>query len=548
MVFLGRDPDMGRDVAIKVLRDDSALASGERDEIARRFDREAQAGGGLTHPNIVAHYERGQTGKWKYIVMEFVEGRSLNDLMSREPRLTTGEMFSILRQMASALDYAHGRGVIHRDIKPANVLVQAQGTIKIADFGVAKCSAPGAATSSSMVIGSPHYMAPEQIEARPVAAGTDQWALAVTAYELLTGKKPFESESMAALFQQILAATPPDPRELDPSLPAAVKDVFAKALDKSPQGRFETCTAFVDCLSGAMSTPAEAPRASRRRVSVRVKPGFLWAAGLAVILLLGAAAAWLIITRVGTGRTAAQPESARVFRPGELRVNQRDHLPYIWIAPGSFRMGCPAGDAHCSPNEFQHEVTLSKGYWFGRTEVTTGAFKRFAVVAGARLPAAPDFNPAWANDELPVTNVSWDDAARYCRWAQGRLPTEAEWEYAARAGSPEASYGPLNDIAWSTANSDLRAHEVARKRPNALGLFDTLGNVWEWTADRYDEEYYQRSAPRDPQGPDAGDFRVLRGGSWIRDPSEIRVSLRYPLLPGNPDQGIGFRCVADQLP
>ena len=211
-------------------------------------------------------------------------------------------------------------------------------------------------------------------------------------------------------------------------------------------------------------------------------------------------------------------------------------------------MGCSAGDLACGPDEPPHDVILGKGFWCGRTEVPTSAFTRFVAVSGARMPAAPDFNPGWANDALPITNVTWDDAARFCRWAQGRLPTEAEWEYAARAASPAAHYAALDDIAWSRSNSELRAHEVALKQSNAFGLFDTLGNVWEWTADRYDAEYYQRSPLHDPQGPETGEYRVLRGGAWARVPSEIRVSARYPLLPGNPDQGIGFRCLADQLP
>ena len=541
IVFRAHDPDMARDVAIKVLRKDAALGPAEYEEMARRFDREAMAAGGLTHPNIVAHYERGQAGDWKYIVMELVEGRALSDLMSHDPRPTVPASLAILSQMASALDYAHGKGVIHRDIKPGNVLVQSDGGIKIADFGVAKCTLPGAATSSSMVIGSPHYMAPEQIEARPVTGQADQWALAVTAYELIAGRKPFQSESMASLFQQILAAAPPDPHQLDPSLPPAVKHVFARALDKSALARFPTCAAFVDALSAALAAPVPAP-------AFHIQTGWLWAAAMATTLILLAASNWTVLSRGGSTRAAPRADPVSTFQRGEVRRNQRDRLPYVWVAPGTFRMGCSAGDTHCRPDETTHPVTLTRGYWFGQTEVTTKAFKRFSIAGAGHLPPAPVFNAGWSNDLLPITNVPWDLASAYCRWAEGRLPTEAEWEYAARAGNPDAHYGPYDDISWNHSNSGLQAHPVAAKRPNSLGLFDTLGNVWEWTADRYDETYYSHSPAQDPTGPAGGNFHVVRGGSWLRDSSEVRVSQRYPLLPQDPDQTVGLRCVIDQIP
>lgn len=536
VVFRAHDPEMARDVAIKVLRRDTTLDSREMEEAVRRFEREAKAAGGLTHSNIVAHYERGDTGEWKYIVMEFVEGKQLGELMSGAARLTREASLSILRQVASALDYAHSRGVIHRDIKPANILVQADGTAKIADFGVAKSSVPGAVTSSSMVIGSPHYMAPEQIEAREVTGRTDQWALAVTAFEMLAGRKPFHSDSVASLFQQILLARPPDPRGADPALPPAVRQVFATALDKTPERRFESCSAFVDALSDALRAPGW------RSGKLRRSHVWSWAAAAVAVVVLGGAAAWSFRTHFTTP-LMSRPRAGKTvaYRTGEQRKNLRDSLSYVWIAPGRFQMGCSPGDTQCKPNESPQQVTLTSGFWMCRTEVTTGAFKRYALIGGGRLPSAPPFNPGWANDALPVTNVAWDDAAGFCRWAEGRLPTEAEWEYAARAGSSGATHGPIDAVSWYQGNSDMRAHEVAGKEPNGFGLFDTLGNVWEWTADRYAERY-------SAQSPAESDFRAARGGAWIRDAPEVRVSTRYPIPPGDPDHGVGFRCVADTLP
>ena len=236
VVFRAHDPAMARDIALKVLRLDAGLEPAQMQEIERRFEREAQAAGGLNHPNIVASYERGEIGGHKFIVMEFVEGSALHKLMSEGPRPSLQTSLNIVRQIAAGLDYAHSHGVIHRDIKPANIMLPSEGGgAKIADFGIAKATLGGSITMSSSVLGSPHYMSPEQIEGRSVTGRADQWSLAVTAYELLAGQKPFDSDSIAALFQKILSAQPRDPSELDARIPSAARNIFQRALSKSPR-------------------------------------------------------------------------------------------------------------------------------------------------------------------------------------------------------------------------------------------------------------------------------------------------------------------------
>ncbi len=260
---------------------------------------------------------------------------------------------------------------------------------------------------------------------------------------------------------------------------------------------------------------------------------------------------------------------------GEVRINPIDGLKYVWIPSGTFTMGCSPGDNECYDFEKPpHQVEITQGFWLGQTEVTAGAYKRFATVTGRQMPPEPTIdgrplNPGWGDETMPIVDVTWDDAQAYCHWAGGRLPSEAEWEYAARAGSTAARYGSLDEIAWYADNSGSQRldsqtiwsdpakyrkrlyengndmHGVGQKRANDLGLLDTLGNVWEWVIDWWDASDYQYSPPQDPIGPTNGTERVLRGGSWASRPRDIRVSLRSRRNPNSRYFDLGFRCGGD---
>jgi formylglycine-generating enzyme required for sulfatase activity len=218
------------------------------------------------------------------------------------------------------------------------------------------------------------------------------------------------------------------------------------------------------------------------------------------------------------------------------KVNPKDGLTYVWIPPGTFQMGCSPGGNECGSHENPaHSVTITKGFWIGQTEVMQAAYQR---VVGT--------NPShFHGDRLPVEQVSWDDANSYCQAVGMRLPTEAEWEYAARAGSTASRYGDLDAVAWYRPNSGDQTHEVGQRQPNAWGLDDMLGNVSEWVADWYDVDgnYYSQSPSQDPQGPSSGQFRVVRGGSWYTIyPLEVRVSNRDWYPPAVRNYVNGFRC------
>ncbi|HME08272.1 MAG TPA: SUMF1/EgtB/PvdO family nonheme iron enzyme [Bryobacteraceae bacterium] len=259
--------------------------------------------------------------------------------------------------------------------------------------------------------------------------------------------------------------------------------------------------------------------------------------------------------------------------PGTVKTNPKDGQRYVWIPPGNFMMGCSPGDRECSENEKPaHHVEISKGFWLAEMPVTVGAWKRYAAALGESMPPEPKFderalNANWSDDRQPMVNITWSEAGDYCRQAGGRLPTEGEWEYAARAGSTESRHGPLDAIAWDADNSGkapidsadilktddknyarrLNAngnvpHGVAQKDANAWKLYDMLGNVYQWTANWYHENYYKQNDSKDPQGPPGGQFRTVRGGSWVSDPRLLRVSCRMPVDPSIRRSDIGVRC------
>ena len=222
-------------------------------------------------------------------------------------------------------------------------------------------------------------------------------------------------------------------------------------------------------------------------------------------------------------------------------------LEFVLIRPGNFMMGCSPHDSECySEEKPAHPVEISRSFEIGKFQVTQSQYE---AVMGT--------NPSYfSGPNHPVDGVSWDDAQKFCDKLNARkdgyhyrLPTEAEWEYAARAGNPSPRYGALNEVAWYHDNSEGTTHPVGMKKPNAFGLYDTLGNVWEWVQDRYGLDYYSHSPARDPQGPSTGEYRVARGGSWrgvVR--GLARVSSRYVLRAGVRSIVVGFRCARDPLP
>ena len=256
VVFEGIDPLIGRHVAVKVIRIDPGREGDKPGFLRDQFFREAHSAGRLLHPGIVVIFDVGQQGDAAFIAMELVEGHSLQDLLSAKQPPSVPETLEILRQAAAALDYAHQNGVVHRDIKPANIMLHRGQTVKIADFGVAKITLQNL-TVTGLILGTPTYMSPEQLENRPLDGRSDQFSLAVVAYEMLTGVRPFDAPSLAPLTHLIVYGERPSARKVNPELSEAADAVLRKGLAQLPEGRYANCVEFAAALAEALR---EAPR------------------------------------------------------------------------------------------------------------------------------------------------------------------------------------------------------------------------------------------------------------------------------------------------
>jgi serine/threonine-protein kinase len=277
-VYRAVDTRLGRNVAVKVLHPEYA-----RDQpFLQRFQQEAEFAASLgAHPNIVAIYDIGQDDAVHYIVMELVEGRDLKDIIRERAPLEVSEAFSIARQVASALDFAHKRGLVHRDIKPQNIMVTDAGVAKVTDFGIARSLSASQLTRTGMVIGTAHYFAPEQAQGMPAAPASDIYSLGIVLYEMVTGHLPFDADSPIAVAMQHLHSEPPPPWDYNPALSTRAGAVVLRALEKDPERRYRDATEFASALSEAAAigsggtttvSPIVKPNVQQTRVYDAVPP------------------------------------------------------------------------------------------------------------------------------------------------------------------------------------------------------------------------------------------------------------------------------------
>jgi len=305
IVYKATDPDINRKVAIKTIRFDLATEGADSEEMMQRFMREAQAAGKLSHPNIITIYDVGREQDLTYIVMQFIEGPSLQRMLASGEKFTTQEVVFLMTKICSALEYAHKFGIVHRDIKPGNILIDSEGNPYICDFGVARVET-STLTQSGTAVGTPSYMSPEQVKGKKVDKRSDIFSLGCILYEFLTGKRPFEAESITTVIYKIINEEPLSLAEVKKGLPEGFEHIISKALAKDSEERYQSCDQLAADLRDldklaektiAITTPEAAPAPVKKRKKRRLFP--ILAISLVTIILIAAGGGFYFYKKTG---------------------------------------------------------------------------------------------------------------------------------------------------------------------------------------------------------------------------------------------------------
>jgi formylglycine-generating enzyme required for sulfatase activity len=596
-------------------------------EAQKQFSREASLLFNLRHPHLPKVIDQfSLPGQGQYLVMEYIEGEDLDQMMNRLDRpLTEAEAVPIIAQVCDALSYLHSRTppIIHRDIKPANVRVTPDGVAYLVDFGVAKTYDPDKRTTLGARAVTPGYAPFEQYGQRPTDARSDVYALGATLYHTLTRETPPESISRMAGEPLI------SPRTHQPEISVQVDAAILHALELQPDHRFSSVSEFKTALLAArpaVEAPARmiaAQRASNAGVTLRSeapavdrpipelkqsrvekRPSRLpaWtglAAGAAILVLLAAGAiaaaisggrqptpmppaaigiaagtlapdmatgtpavqdtATLPAAIVGLSQTtepAQQPSSTTApsqtsppTAAGLLEIiTDAQGVKMALIPAGVFWMGSLESDPELRADELPRTQIELPAFYMDVTEVTNAQYAACVQAGVCAPPGGTEWNDPTYSD-YPVAQTPWEQADRYCEWRGGRLPTEAEWEKAARGGldgkifpwgdePPVCEAGAPNAANFTACGG--KAMPVASYAPNGYGLYDTSGNVWEWVSSGYLPYPYQADDGR--EDPAAATGSITRGGSWYDQAASLRAAQRGAYQPSFWLVNIGFRC------
>lgn len=431
-VYEGWDPVISRRVAIKTIIKTAGRPDrrdSEEQEVLQRFHQEAQATGRLQHPNIVGVFDYAETDKLAYIVMEFVDGRTLQSLTDAGRRLERATIGRLMDGLLTGLAYSHAQGIIHRDIKPANIIVTASGQVKIADFGIARIES-STMTQDGSVMGTPAYMSPEQVRGLPVDGRTDIYAAGVILFQLLTGHRPFEG-GMAAIMHAVLTAPVPRPSSLDSAISPTLEAVMLRAIARAPEDRFPDAESFAHALKSAL--PAGAPAVPRRRVALP----FL---AVAALLALAGGGAFWAFSDLG-GSPARVPSPVLHELPDPPRPDPAPALPLAAPSPEAMRRSIAAA-VQSAPCSFLQGRDAPDGLPAVVTGVA-GAGTDLAALRDAVVRAVPGRDAVW-----DVTEVS----DGYCSLLDLLQPYAGAYN---GPGRPAVTFGPTPGQASRARGSKL---------------------------------------------------------------------------------------------
>ncbi len=595
-IYAARRIHIGDTVAVKVLRPEVVHDTQSRE----RFQREARAAAKLHHPNAVVVHDFGQDPDGTtYIVMELLEGRSLRQVLSDEHSIEPARAVGIVKQACAGIEAAHRLGIIHRDIKPDNIILLDSHDgiphVKILDFGIAKLldrtdeerETDPTLTQVGTVIGTPNYMSPEQCQGETLDARSDVYSLGVVMYEMLTGVQPFTAKNSTGIVIKHVTEKPRPLIALKPEVSAAVERVVLKALEKKPEARQQSAMDLAREFAAAVEQPTPSksfapvsfgPVATRLDTAVsssvgksatRSKMPLLVTLGATSAVLVGGFLWWMFFasppppkpTPTVKGVTAQMPPPPVEPEPSASASVVSKPEGMLLINGGKFDMGRDDGTDLDQPS---HPMTV-KPFYIDATEVTNAAYKKFidetkhaapSIWKGGTFPEG--------HDNHPVTDVTWDDATAYAKWAGKRLPTEEEWEFAARGTDGRIypwgeTYKPgvanLNDDTGATS-TDIKTQPVGSysEGKSPFGLFDLTGNAFEWTSSPL-KAYPGGKLPS--ESDTYQNLKVIRGGSWRSEPKQASATYRrgWPATRKDWPEGlaadkidytaIGFRCAQD---
>lgn len=537
-----------------------------------KFRREAQRIFTLRNDHIVHVIDLFDANGTSYYVMDFIDGESLSARVKQAP-LSEAQTRDVAGQLLDALDTVHRAGFFHLDVKPGNIMIDRKGHCTLIDFGASKqlSAMERTSLSSSGMAYTPGYAPIEQEGQRTKSIGpwTDLYAVGATLYHLLTGQTPPEVDPDDTGDDGRMFAYPAG---VSMQMQKAISRLMNPSLRRRPQN-VEQAKAVLDnrsLTSGSGANTEETVAAPMSKTAQEVQgQGHQRAEGKVakphnpsggrkkLWFIVGAVAVCLAVATIFLLRPSGSNEPADTAQvPSEPAAPDTERtytvngveFKIMPVEGGTFTMGATSEQDNSNDDESPaHEVTLSD-FCIGETEVTQALWR--AVMGG---------NPSeFKGNSNPVESVSWNDcqtfidrlnAATEGQRPEGRsfrLPTEAEWEYAARGGNKSrhtqyAGSSNLSSVAWYSDNSGDKTYPVAKKAPNELGLYDMSGNVWEWCQDWYDENYYGKSPKNDPCNNTEGSLRVVRGGGWLNLAGGYRVADRGGCGPDGSIYYLGLR-------
>jgi serine/threonine protein kinase len=515
-VYRARDSVIGRIVAVKILTD----SAGENEEARQRFLAEARMAGNISHENILRIYDFGEDEEHRpYMVMEFLKGENLRQAILSGHTGRLRDKINIATQLAVALAYIHELKIIHRDIKPENVNLGPGGTVKLMDFGIAKAQGVKL-TRPGCIVGTPHYMAPEQFTEGEVTELTDVYSFGALLFELLTGVRLINGDTLERIVHAVVNEAPNLAPLQDPLVPQVLYDMVKSCTSKNPASRprgFEAIREELNRLVADSEASTELLQNEKQFIFPK-RRSWLQAAGLLMLAAL-AAGSYQAFRRV------PDPPPTVVTVSGEM----------VLVPAGPFLFG-----------EDRQKVSLP-AFYIDKTEVTNAAYRRFSESTGRSLP--PDF----PNDKpnFPVVDVSFLDAHAFADWAGERLPSAQQWEKAARG--PDGRLFPWGEgLDASRVNINSDGPRPVTDFPNGASKFGALnmvGNVWEFVdhvMTPTQEQLVQMSQYMRPVPSTDEPWYAIRGAAFNSTELTGMVLWEDNAVPNRyTDSNLGFRCVKE---